>query len=328
MELKTIHPSIRRLGGIYTFERNGEDMERQPPAIVNPGEMKKATRARGEDTSIPMVEIYTDDQGLAGQEAAPERRVSKIQRDAKKRLGSRKEVMAAEKEVLEQQVAKKISKEKPTEEVVKGVVRKVITESALDDKLSTKKEIAELKLKKSEAKAKKAAAEAFTEYSRAQTYLQFANQRAKEIQKESGIRFKDAKDKATTEWKEMKKAELSGLLTDADTDKKPVVRRKRPVVAPEKVPSSETSKKVMDAEVEKQKAKEMGLKPSGAAKDKRKKLDLIKGLVDALSDDDLKKEYRNIHKFKAFPSKEEMKKAAIRELKKRKGFISSDSESK
>jgi hypothetical protein len=356
MDLRTLTPSIRRIGGIYTFETAGEDMPKQPPAIINPREIKKATRARGEESAIPQVEVYVDDQGLAGQEEAPERRVTKAQREAKKRIGSRKEAAAVEKEILEEKVAKKVTREKVEKEIVGGVERKIITDM-LEDKSAIKKDIAELKLKKAEAKAKKAVAEAFTESVRAQTYLQFANERARELQKDRGIKWKEAKDIATVEWKEKNKSKIAGHLTDVESDKpkkkpavttfesdsskskseksvdggsmppKPVkksdyIKVKRADGTVEVVPTKEKKAALEKAEREKieaeqKKADAMKLKPSEPAKEKRKKehtQQTIVGFVDALSEDELKNEYRSIHPRKAFPSKTVMKNALIKSL--------------
>jgi hypothetical protein len=324
MDLRTLTPSIRRIGGIYTFETAGEDMPKQPPAIINPREIKKATRARGEESAIPQVEVYVDDQGLGGQEPAPERRVTKAQREAKKRIGSKKEAAAVEKEILEEKVAKKVTREKVEKEIVGGVERKIITDM-LEDKGAIKKDIAEMKLKKAEAKAKKAVAEAFTESVRAQTYLQFANERARELQKDRGIKWKEAKDIATVEWKEKNKSKIAGHLTDVESDKTKKVKKPTVTTFESDSKSSsttpaakkETAKAKAKIEKEMKKAEEIKLKPSEPAKEKRKKeytQQTIVGFVEALSEDELKNEYRSIHPRKAFPSKTVMKNALIKSL--------------
>jgi hypothetical protein len=358
MDLRTLTPSIRRIGGIYTFETAGEDMPKQPPAIINPREIKKATRARGEESAIPQVEIYVDDQGMAGQEEAPERRVTKAMREAKKRVGSRKEVAAVEKEILEQQVAKKVSKEKVEKEIVGGIEKKIVTDM-LEDKGKIKKDIAELKLKKAEAKAKetgliesskkevaemklkkaeakakkgiaeaeakKAVAEAFTESIRAQTYLQYANERARELQNDRGIKWKEAKEIATMEWKEEHKPKIAALLTDVESDKTKKVKKPTATVFESDTKSNsstptakkETAKTKAKIEKEMKKAEEIKLKASEPAKEKRKKeytQQTIVGFVEALSEDELKNEYRSIHPRKAFPSKTVMKNTLIKSL--------------
>lgn len=217
-ELKTINPSLRQVG-IFNVRGGGEDLPKQPPAIVNPGAIRRATRARGEEASIPQVEIYVDDQGLAGQEPAPERVVTKAQREAKKRLGTRKEVIEAEKEVLEKKLAKSIAKEEVEKVVEKGVEKKIIREKKEVPAL-TDRDREEMKTKRAESKRLKAEAEAKTEqaksivemYKARTKYLEFVNQRAKDIQRDKGVGWKDAKSDATDEWKSNKIP--AGYLTE------------------------------------------------------------------------------------------------------------------
>jgi hypothetical protein len=246
MDLRTLNPSIRRLGGIYTITETGEDMPKQPPAIINPRAIRKATRARGEEASIPQVEIYieTDKEtgdvvpreemtaALAGQKAAPERVLTYAQKEAKRRVATRKDMIEAEKEVLEAKLVKKLEKEKPQKVVKGGVVTDIVP---FVDKDKTKKEIAEIKLKKAEAKAKKAVAEAFAEGARAETaktYLQFANQRARELQAERGVKWQEAKAIATDEWKKRSVKEPAGYyITDVESSDKGKKAKKPAVTA-------------------------------------------------------------------------------------------------
>lgn len=244
--------------------------------------------------------------------------------------------MAAEKEILEQKVAQKVSKEKVSKEIVGGVERKVITEPMLEDKLTTKKEIAELKLRKAEAKAKKAVADAFTEGVRAQTYLQFANERARELQGEKGIKWKEAKEIATTEWKEKNKSKISGMLTDVESDKP----KKSKSSSSEKIPKPDVikapkgfvkvkradgtidiieTKASKDAKLaeEKKKADEMKLKPSAPAKEKREKEMTQRKIIEfvsALNNDEVETEYRTRHPRKALPSLTVMRNDIIKSL--------------
>jgi hypothetical protein len=248
-ELKTITPNMRH-AGIFNIRGGGEDLPKQPPAIVSPGSIKRVTRARGEDTSIPQVEIYVDDQGAAGQESSAERLVTKAQREAKKRVGTRKEVIQAEKEILERKVAKQIKKEEIIEEKTpSGVVKKIIKEKVevpishavpalmdIDRKVEvpalTDKERKEIKARKIEAKAKiaeaeakKAQAEVIGEMYKNMSYLQYVNKRAKELQKEKGVGWKEAKSDATDEWKEHKKP--AGYLTEVSISSADEVRGKK-----------------------------------------------------------------------------------------------------
>jgi hypothetical protein len=233
-ELKTITPNMRQVG-IFNIRGGGEDLPKQPPAIVSPGAIRRVTRARGEDTSIPQVEIYVDDQGAAGQEAPGERLVSKAQREAKKRLGTRKEIVEAEKEVLERKIAKQVKREEVIEEKTpSGVVKKVIKEKVevpashavpalMDiDRKEIKARKTEAKAKIAEAEAKKAQAEAFAEMYKNMTYLQYVNKRAKELQSEKSISWKEAKSDATDEWKSNK-----GYVTEMSISSADEVRGKK-----------------------------------------------------------------------------------------------------
>jgi hypothetical protein len=227
-ELKTITPNMRQVG-IFNIRGGGEDLPKQPPAIVSPGAIRRVTRARGEDTSIPQVEIYVDDQGAAGQEAPGERLVSKAQREARKRLGTRKEIMEAEKEVLERKIAKQVKREEVIEEKTpSGVIKKVIKEKVevpalMDiDRKEIKARKTEAKAKIAEAEAKKAQAEAFAEMYKNMTYLQYVNKRAKELQSEKSISWKEAKSDATDEWKSNK-----GYVTEMSISSADEVRGKK-----------------------------------------------------------------------------------------------------
>lgn len=349
MDLRTLNPSIRRLGGIYTITETGEDMPKQPPAIVNPREIRKATRARGEEASIPQVEIYieTDTEtggvvsreemtaALAGQKAAPERVLTYAQKEAKRRVATRKDMLEAEKEVLEAKLVKKLEKEKPEKVVKGGVVTDVVP---FVDKDKTKKEIAEIKLKKAEAKAKKAVAEAFAEGARAETaktYLQFANQRARELQAERGVKWQEAKAIATDEWKKRSVKEPAGYyITDVESSDKAKKAKKPAVTAFEsesksdKKPKTVTIKRkdgttdVVERKKEKlaeeqKKAEAIKLTPSEPAKEKRQKVasqQNIIGFVSSLSNEEVKNEYRTIHPRKEFPSFAVMRNAIIKSL--------------
>lgn len=233
-ELKTITPHMRQVG-IFNVRGGGEDLPKQPPAIVSPGSIKRATRARGEENAIPQVEIYVDDQGMAGQEAPSERLVSKAQREARKRLGTRKEVVEAEKEILERKVAKQIKKEVVVEEKTpSGVVKKIVKEkeeipvghvvpALMDiDRKEVKARKVEAKAKLAEAEAKKAQAEAFAEMYKNMKYLEYVNKRAKDIQKEKDISWKEAKSDATDEWKAHK-----GYITEMSISSADEVRGKK-----------------------------------------------------------------------------------------------------
>ena len=227
-DLRTINPGVRRIGGIYTIKNDGEDMPKQPPAIINPGAVKRVTRARGEEQQIPQVEIYYEEaEGkrvpreemkglLAGQTAKPAKEISYAQREARKQLASKKALIEAEREIIEEKVAKKIEREiaGKKQKIEKGVVTEIVPYVKKAKKVEEKpdeKEIAELKLKKAEEKKqvaelklKKAETKQKTEEAktkRAETYLEFANARAKQLQEQKGIKWKEAKAEATDEWK-------------------------------------------------------------------------------------------------------------------------------
>jgi hypothetical protein len=217
-ELRTITAPFRKVG-VFTIRDDGAELPKQAPAIVSPGAVRRITRARGEEQQIPQVEIYIDDQGLAGQEEAPERLVSKAMREAKKRIGSRKEVAEIEKALLQKKVEKEIAKEDVVEEIKNGVIKKTIKRKEVDatamvpfveDKGVEK---AKLKLERQRLKTKEADAKAMSDMmAQAQNYFQYQSARVKELQKKEGISFKEGQKRASTEWKESHKP--AGYITE------------------------------------------------------------------------------------------------------------------
>ena len=390
-DLRTINPGVRRIGGIYTIKNDGEDMPKQPPAIINPGAVKRVTRARGEEQQIPQVEIYYEEAdgkrvpreemkgALAGQMAKPIKEMTYAQREARKQVASKKALIEAEREIIEEKVAKKIEREiaGKKQKVEKGVVTEIVTYVKKAKKVEEKpdeKEIAELKLKKAEEKKqvaelklKKAETKQKTEEAktkRAETYLEFANARAKQLQEQKGIKWKEAKAEATDEWKK-RAVRTPGSIpgseyyvtepessAKSDSSKKSVVSKRSTTSESERarerealrdIPGSESSKKseakagageepkpkpkmvtvkradgtitripmkekTVDIEKEQKKAEDIKLKPSRPALRQRD----ILGYVEALSDEELKMEYRSIHPRKPFPSKLKMRNAVTK----------------
>ena len=353
-QLRTIKAPIRQVG-IFTIRDDGEDLPKQAPALIPPGAVKRVVRARGEEQQIPQVEIYIDDQGLAGQEEAPERLVSKAMREAKRRVGSRKEVAEIEKALLEKKVEKEITKEQVVEEVDKGVIKKKIkrkeetaivpfageTEEMKLKKAELKTQKAELKAQKAKSKAIKAQAETLQEAIRSQTYLQFANARAKDLQKEKGISFKDAKKEATDEYNMYKPSKVAGYITEAGESaeerkkkaKKPTITKfesEIEVSASSKSKKGEVSASSKPKKVE-VKPEELVSRTKEEAKERRKgKEDKVatqrqKGKEDKVAtqrqiidfikdmdDDVLEEEYRKIHPRKALPSRLKMENVLIK----------------
>ena len=392
-DLRTINPGIRRIGGIYTIKNDGEDMPKQPPAIINPGAVKRVTRARGEEQQIPQVEIYFENTeagdrlareemkgALAGQTAKPAKEISYAQREARKQLASKKAVAEAERELIEEKVAKKIEKEMAgkKQKVEKGVITEIIPYVKKAEKAS-EKELAEIKLKKAETKLKIEEAKA----RKAETYLSFANARAKEIQAQKGVNWKVAKAEATDEWKKrsVKSPEGTYYITEPEssatsesthrkrfeamserqkkladtegtdsgsyestpsghlkrkpkaiTDKSGSESSKTKAGAGEEAPKPRMMKikrkdgtidilpikpKVVDIEKEQKKAEQIPLKPGESAKiqqqSRLRQRDIV-GFVEALSEDELKSEYRDIHPRKAFPTTLKMRNALIKAL--------------
>jgi hypothetical protein len=90
------------------------------------------------------------------------------------------------------------------------------------------------------------------------------------------------------------------------------------------IAESETDTPKKTIATEQKKADEMKLKPSEPAKERRMKAkekqakehtqQTIVGFVEALSEDELKNEYRSIHPRKEFPSKLVMKNTLIKSL--------------
>ena len=335
--LRTIKAPIRQVG-IFTIRDDGDELPKQAPAIVSPGAVKRVVRARGEEQQIPQVEIYIDDQGLAGQEEAPERLVSKAMREARKRVGSRKEVAEIEKALLQKKVEKEITKEEVVEEVDKGVVKKKIKrkeETAIvpfageTEEMKLKK--AELKTEKAKAKARKAQAETLQEMIRSQTYLQFANTRAKDLQKEKGISFKDAKKEATDEYNTYKASKVSGYITEAgekSSSGKSKKKAKKPTITKfeSEIEVSASSKKSEKKEpklpgkkAEPKEEVKLVSRTKEEAKERRKRKEdkiatqrQIVDFIQDMDDDVLEEEYRKIHPRKALPSRLKMENVLIK----------------
>jgi hypothetical protein len=337
-QLRTIKAPIRQVG-IFTIRDDGEDLPKQAPALIPPGAVKRVVRARGEEQQIPQVEIYIDDQGLAGQEEASERLVSKAMREAKRRVGSRKEVAEIEKALLEKKVEKEITKEQVVEEVDKGVIKKKIKrkeETAIvpfageTEEMKLKK--AELKTEKAKAKARKAQAETLQEMIRSQTYLQFANARAKDLQKEKGISFKDAKKEATDEYNMYKSSKVSGYITEAGEKSSSGKSKKKATLKVEdfvsegnvSVASSKKSAKKEEPKLPGKKAEpkeevKLVSRTKEEAKERRKgkedKMATQRQIIDFvkdMDDDILEEEYRKIHPRKALPSRLKMENVLIK----------------
>ena len=217
--LKTIKPTVRKLG-MYSIRVNDKEVREEAPALITVGAVKRITRARGDEQTIPQVEIYTDDQGLAGQEEKPERLVSRVAREARGRVKTRKEMMEAEKEILTAKVEEEIAKEVVENIVEKGIVKKVIKkkpeESAIVKYENVESERQKAKLAKAEAKKEKASAErlrAFADIAKARAEIDKSNlfrymsKRSSELKKDEGLSMSDAREVARIEWKSASESE-------------------------------------------------------------------------------------------------------------------------
>jgi hypothetical protein len=335
-ELRTINAGFRKIG-VYTIRADGEELPKQAPAIVSPGAVRRITRARGEEQQIPQVEIYIDDQGLAGQEEAPERLVSKAMREAKKRIGTRKDVAEVEKALLQKKVEKDISKEEIVEEIKNGVIKKTIKRKEVDatamvpfveDKGVEK---AKLKLERQRLKTKEADAKAMSDMmAQAQNYFQYQSARVKELQKKEGISFKEGQKRASTEWKERSKP-VAGYITEKGEEtasSKKTIKSSRTATSEEKKSESDLArfpkkgekqldlKKKVDLKAEDEKAKELKLETSDIVKEakvSKSKQKKIMEFVKGLDDDVLESEYRKIKTRGPLPSRTKMENTLIKQ---------------
>ena len=324
--LKTIKPTVRKLG-MYSIRVNDKEINKEPPALITVGAVKAITRARGDEQAIPRVEIYTDDQGLAGQEATPERFVSRAMREAKGRVKTRKEMIEAEKELLTAKIEEEIAKEVVENVVEKGVVKKVIKkkpeESAIvkyEDIEATKqqKKVAKAQAKTEQARAEQLKAYADIAKARAEyeksNLFKYMSKRSSELKKEEGLSLSDAREVARIEWKgvsesEKTKAGAGGsssdktiLLTESEGKKKLKPLPKDAIVEVEegKEEGKPRSKIVIKTKDKSEPEKERIEKVLKEEIKEKKKSTRVGGLtqkqivsgIKALNDSDLEKEYK------------------------------------